>query len=132
MILEYDKVQPVVLGHSQKGQDSLIKYTFDKIGTTNKYYVEYGAVDGYDCCNTAYLRDQGWTGLLLEGNGNIPENPELNLHIRSLTKENICDLYREFDVPVEHDFVCIDLDSMDYWITDAMLNEYRQGTFNGQ
>lgn len=122
--LIYEQVQPVVLGNSQKGQDSLIQYTFNSVvGTTNKYYVEFGAMDGYQLCNTSYLREhQGWNGLLLEGNSNVfKDNLDINLHIEKITKDNICNLFKKFDVPIEHDFLCIDMDGVDYWITKAIL-----------
>ena len=124
--LIYEQVQPITLRDSQKGQDSLIQYTFNSVvGTTNKYYVEFGAMDGYQLSNTSYLREsQGWNGLLLEGNHQdfaFGENPDINLHIRKITKDNICDLFKEFDVPVDHDFLCIDMDGIDYWIMKSIL-----------
>lgn len=99
--LIYEQIEPCSLGNSQKGQDTLIDYTFNcVVGTTNKYYVEFGACDGYAMSNTSYLRHQkNWTGLLLEGNSGYPENPDINLHHRFLTKDNICDVFKEFDVP---------------------------------
>lgn len=52
--LIYGQIDPVVLGNSQKGQDSLIEFTFNSVvGTTNKYYVEFGALDGYTLSNTS-------------------------------------------------------------------------------
>ena len=121
--LIYEQIQPRTLGNSQKGQDTLISYTFDSVvGTTNKYYVEFGACDGYSMSNTSYLRQQkNWTGLLLEGNNSYQENPDINLHRRFLTKDNICDIFKEFDVPQNHDFLCIDLDGCDYWIMKSIL-----------
>ena len=119
----YEQIEPIVLGNSQKGQDSLIEFTFNSVvGTTNKYYVEFGSLNGYTLSNTSYLRDEkGWNGLLLEGNPFYSENLDINLHIRRITKDNICDLFKEFNVPLEHDFLCIDLDGMDYWIMNSIL-----------
>lgn len=121
--LIYEQIEPAVLGNSQKGQDSLIEFTFNTvIGTTNKYYVEFGALDGYLLSNTSHLRENlGWDGLLLEGNPFYSENPNINLHNRRITKDNICDLFKEFNVPIEHDFLCIDMDGVDYWIMKSIL-----------
>lgn len=121
--LIYEQVEPVILGNSQKGQDSLIEFTFNTVvGTTNKYYVEFGALNGYTLSNTSYLREnEGWSGLLLEGSPDYSENPDINLHIRRITKNNICNLFKEFDVPIEHDFLCIDMDGVDYWIMKSIL-----------
>ena len=69
MRLDYSMVHPDwtknvrPLGRSQKGEDVSLKWTFDNLGTTNKYYVEFGAIDGYQDCNTHYFREvEGWTG----------------------------------------------------------------------
>ena len=121
--LIYEQIEPVTLGMSQKSQDSLIEFTFNSVvGTTNKYYIEFGAMDGYQLCNTYYFREhQGWNGLLLEGNQRFNENLDINLHIRRLSKDTICDTFKEFNVPNEPDFLCIDLDGMDYWIMNSIL-----------
>ena len=110
------------LGHSQKGQDSLIQRVFDIVGTTDKYYVEFGAYDGVQMCNTWYFKNKkGWSGLLLD---NMYENLEINLHKRHITKENICDIFAEFKVPKQHDFLCVDIDGCDYWILKEILLQY--------
>ncbi len=121
-ILKYHEVEPIVLGTSQKGQDSFIQYTFEKLGVTNKYYVEFGACDGWRMSNTAYLRvNDHWTGLLLEGDPGFTENPLINLHNRRITKDNICSIFKEFMVPNSFDFLCIDVDGCDYWMVKSIL-----------
>ena len=122
MKLDLSNIVPKVLGKSQKGQDSFIDYLFEKLGTTNKYYVEFGGVDGVISCNTWYFKNmKGWSGLLLDSDF---DNPEINLHRRHLTKENICDIFSEFKVPTNLDFLCVDIDGMDYWILKEILSEY--------
>ncbi len=123
--LNYHIVNPVVLGNSQKGQDSIIQYTLSNFGTTNKYYIEFGAMDGYMLSNTSYLREnQGWTGLLLEGNHQdfaFVDNPSINLHIEKITRENICELFNKYGAPNDPDFLCIDMDGIDYHIMKSIL-----------
>ena len=66
MRLDYSLVHPnwtqniPPLGRSQKGEDVSLKWTFDNIGTTNKYYVEFGAIDGFEDCNSLYFRYSPW------------------------------------------------------------------------
>lgn len=120
--LNFNEIDIRVLSQSQKGQDSIIKYIFDNLGTTNKYYVEFGAADGIQMCNTYYFKaHEGWSGLLLDRSF---ENPLINLHKRILTKENINLVFKEFNVEKEFDFLCIDTDGNDYWFLSELLKEY--------
>jgi hypothetical protein len=51
---------------SQNGDDGILQAIFAAVGTTNKYFVEFGVGDG-EQCNTAYLATRrGWTGLLMD------------------------------------------------------------------
>ena len=62
--------------YSQNGEDGILLSIFANIGTTNKYYVEFGVEDGLEC-NTRLLRDvYGWTGLMMDGGYH---NPDRNL-----------------------------------------------------
>lgn len=52
--------------YSQNGEDGIIDYIFSKIGTTNKFAVEFGVGNGFEC-NTVYLLEQkGWKGLMMD------------------------------------------------------------------
>ena len=117
--LKYKDIAPAILGKSQKGQDSLLQYTFLALGVTNQYYVEFGARDGVLDSNTWFLRERlGWNGLLLDC---MFENKEINLHKKVLTKDNIVDTFKEFSVPNEFDFLNIDIDGNDYWLLKSIL-----------
>jgi len=121
--LNLNKVTPSVLGTSQKGQDSLIQHTFDVLGTTNKYFVEFGARDGVVESNTFYLRtNKGWNGLLLDC---VTENQSINLHNRRLLESNIVEVFDEFNVPIEFDFLSVDIDGNDFWLLKRLLGKYR-------
>ena len=134
MRLDYSLVHPhwtqniPALGRSQKGEDVSLKWTFDNIGTTNKYYVEFGAIDGFEDCNTLYFREnEEWNGLLLESGKWFPvaQNDEINLQIETVTKKNICGIFEKYNVPKEFDLLSVDIDSLDYWVTKQILTEYR-------
>jgi hypothetical protein len=72
--------------YSQNGEDGILQAIFARAGTTNRYFVEFGAEDGLQC-NTRYLADhQGWRGLLLDARY---DNPARALHREFVTAENI-------------------------------------------
>lgn len=109
---------------SQYGEDGVLQKIFDTIGTTNKYYIEFGAGDGHWISNTKYLRERcGWKGLLLEGGHE--DIPELNLHKEFITAENICDLFEKYDVPTEFDVISIDVDGNDFYLWKALCDKYK-------
>ncbi len=52
--------------YSQNGEDGIIEYIFSKIGTTNKFSVEFGVGNGFEC-NTVYLLEKkNWQGLMMD------------------------------------------------------------------
>ena len=122
--MNFNSIEPKRLGKSEKGQDSFIKHIFDHVGENNKYYVELGAKDGVDMSNTYYLRESlGWSGLLVDYG--YTSNPNINLVQSFITKENICEIFRNKNVPKNFDFLCIDLDGNDYWILQEILKDYK-------
>tara|TARA_R110002074_G_scaffold251622_2_gene423149 strand:+ start:1614 stop:2321 length:708 start_codon:yes stop_codon:yes gene_type:complete len=109
-------------GHSQKGQHCYIKALFEQIGTTNKYYVDIGAYNGRTNSNVYDLKVRdNWYGLMID---NHYENASLNLHKYTVTQDNICGIFKQFNVPVDIDLLCIDIDGMDYWILQSILERF--------
>ena len=52
--------------YSQNGEDGIIDFIFSKIGTINKFCVEFGVGNGFEC-NTVYLLEKkGWKGLMMD------------------------------------------------------------------
>ena len=52
--------------YSQNGEDGILEFIFSKIGTTNKFSVEFGVGNGFEC-NTVYLLEKkGWSGLMMD------------------------------------------------------------------
>lgn len=51
--------------YSQNGEDGIIEFIFSRIGTTNKFFVEFGVEDGV-MCNSRYLLKKGWSGLMMD------------------------------------------------------------------
>jgi hypothetical protein len=109
----------------QLGEDGIIESIFNVIGTTNKYYVEFGGWDGVYLSNTANLRiNKGWSGLLLEGDKekvlSMKNREELNLQNEWVTKDNINQLFDKYNVPQNFDFLSIDIDGDDYYVWKAL------------
>lgn len=107
--------------YSQLGEDGIIEYIFNIIGTTNKYFVEFGGWDGIHLSNTANLRiNKEWNGLLLEGNKDIVNNTknakQINLYNEWITKDNINTIFNKYNVPTNFDLLSIDIDSDDYYV----------------
>jgi uncharacterized protein YxeA len=108
--------------YSQNGEDGIIEEIFNRIGTTNKYYVEFGTESGTET-NTRYLKDKkSWTGLLMDGSH---ENKDINLHKEMISPMNIISLLKKYNVPEEPDLISVDTDMYDYWIAKEILTEYR-------
>lgn len=104
---------------SQNWEDGIIHAIFTVIGTTNKYYVEFGAEDGTEC-NTRYLREHsGWSGLLMDGGY---ENPAIGLRREFITAENIESTFAKYRVPKHFDLLSIDIDGNDYWVWNAITH----------
>lgn len=114
-------------GFSQGNQDCQLDAIYEAIGTTNKYYVEYGFNTRQQCSgsgpNSCKLwKIHGWKGLLLDGNN---ENPEINLHAHYLFASNIVDILKQYDVPEEPDLLSGDMDSHDYFVMESILTAFK-------
>ena len=113
---------------SQFGQDGVLEKIFDVIGTTNKYFVEFGSA-GNDTGmgNTAYLRRRGFTGLLMDATeppyqSDVSTNNFYDVKIEFITASNINDLFTKYNVPKEFDFLSIDIDGQDFHVWNKLQN----------
>jgi len=104
--------------YSQCGEDGVIAHIFECIGTTNRFFVEFGARNGEELSNTANLRlHHGWRGLLMDGDA-PPEDPLVRQEL--ITAENINALLAKYEVPRRPDLLSIDIDGNDYWVWKAL------------
>jgi len=121
---------------SQSGEDGVIEEIFRKIGTTNKWCVEFGAWDGIHLSNTCNLiRNSGWSAVLIEAEekkaAKIKSNyPNDDVHpicaMLGFTKgvDTLDDYLKTTPIPKQFDLVSIDVDGMDYHLWESMV-EYR-------
>ncbi len=104
--------------YSQSGEEGILKKIFSLIPSSTKFFVDFGASNGFKWSNTAYFREkEGWTGLSMDMKY---ENLDLNLHREMITKENINDLFRKYNVPNEFDLLSIDIDGNDFYVWMAL------------
>jgi hypothetical protein len=119
---------------SQNGEDGIIAEIFRRIGTTKKYFVEFGAADGAQN-NTALLVRQGWSGLWMDADSPAVQRAKaayraeiagakLTVLETFITAENIEDLFRQGQVPEEFDLLSIDIDRNDYHVWEK-ITHYR-------
>ena len=102
--------------YSQNGEDGIIQSIFNRIGTTNKYCVEFGVEDGTEC-NTRYLIScKKWKALQMDSGEYLPPSVKKEF----VTASNINFLFQKYSVPIEFDLLSIDVDSHDYWIWKAL------------
>ena len=104
--------------YSQGGEDGVLRWIYECIGTTSKSFVEFGAWNGKHLSNTANLRlHAGWSGLLMEGSdradGEIVKREFVNA-------ENVEALFDKYNVPETFDLLSIDIDGNDFWVWKAI------------
>ncbi len=120
--------------YSQGGEDGILREIFNRIGVTNRFFVEFGSADGQEN-NTVFLLRSGWSGLWMDGAQNLvdraknkfaPEIQARRLTVLSafITAENIEHLFSQGGVPAEFDLLSIDIDRNDYWVW-SKIERYR-------
>lgn len=122
--------------NSQNGEDGVLSYIFDVIGTTSCYAVEFGGWDGIFLSNVRNLiMERGFSGLFIEG---VPERAEDGRkNYESIDRVEMVNAFVEFEgentldaildranTPKEIDIMSIDIDGYDYHVWDA-LKKYR-------
>lgn len=116
--------------YSQNDEDGIIEEIFNRIGTTNKLFVEFGVQNGLEC-NTHYLLHKGWRGLWIEGSKNyfndifskffpVIRIGQLGCINAFITKDNINDLISSAEVFGKIDLLSIDIDGNDYYVWEAI------------
>ena len=115
--------------YSQNDEDGIIEEIFNRIGTTNKTFVEFGVEDGLES-NGHYLLHKGWRGLWIEGDQKsfekifsrffpVIRTGQLSCTLDFITKDNINDLISNV-ISGEIDLLSVDVDGNDYYIWQAI------------
>ena len=106
---------------SQQGEDGIIAQLFKYIPPTSYFAVEFGVLPNDLFSNTKNLiMHKGFRRICWDGE---QEDFSTNIYKEWVTRENINDLFRKYQVPEDVDFVSIDIDNNDFYIWQAL--EYR-------
>lgn len=116
--------------YSQNDEDGIIQEIFDRIGTTDKRFIEFGVENGLEC-NSHYLLFKGWTGLWIEGSrafykqiqekfSVVISSGALKTDCAFITKDNINRLFVKNGFQGEIDLLSIDVDGNDYYVWEAV------------
>lgn len=118
---------------SQNGEDGLLLYIFSQIGTTNRFFVEFGAGGGSS--NTLNLSTQfGWNGVSFDGDETsilkmrklydnlsaADDSRILRAETVWLSEETVKSQLSQYDIPFDIDLLSIDIDGIDYWLWHAL------------
>jgi hypothetical protein len=117
---------------SQFGEDGIIQEIFNRIGTTNKYFIEFGVEYGLES-NTTNLLYKDWKGLWIEGSkkyydiintkfSDLIGSGQLTVKNEFITAENIESIFKAGGAPAELDLLSIDIDYNDYYVWKAITN----------
>ena len=142
----HDKCQRIKKCTSQSGQDVVLNATFNYFGVTNKQCVEFGfgygtqeEVDGLtrdwssdvcssDLLNVQHLMRRGFKPTFFDA---TLSGPHVGLVKATLTRRTIGDSFKAAGIPLEVDYVSIDVDSIDIWLLLGMLESgYRPRVFS--
>jgi hypothetical protein len=117
--------------HSQTGEDGIIEKILELIPDKDHWCVEFGAWDGLHLCNTRNLLEhKGYKSVLIEGNKarfkdlirNFGTNKNV-IPIESFVgfepENNLDHLLEKTGIPIDFDFLSIDIDGNDYHVWKA-------------
>lgn len=132
--------------YAVKSEDGIIEEIFNRIGPTDRTFVEFGVGHKGEENNSLYLLLKGWRGLWIEGSEQILSEDETGaphlLHYKHVlavkrryvsegrlkiinayvSAENIEQLLKEGGVGPDLDLLSIDVDGNDYWIWRAITS----------
>src|SRR5690606_21050833 len=112
---------------SQHEEDGIILALLDAAGVSTRQFVEIGC--GGTGGNSAVLAyDMGWSGLMIDASAKAVKvasqefrwNKGVTVVRALVTPEMVNDLLAAHGMTGEVDLLSIDIDSVDYWVLDAI------------
>ena len=115
--------------YSQWGEDGIIDWLVNKFPEIPKNFLEIGTQD-YKESNTRFLLvNKNWDGFLIEADKNEVKKIKSqrifwrhNLKIANefITKDNINNVIKKFNVPKKLGLLSLDIDGVDYWVLNEL------------
>ncbi len=116
--------------YSQNDEDGIIHEIFQRIGCTDKRFIEFGVQDGLES-NTHCLLHYGWGGMWIEGDRNyyqqinkkfhsVIQSGQLKVLNQYVNRENVNQIFKNSGFTGEIDLLSIDIDGNDYHVWKAI------------
>ena len=117
--------------YSQSGEDGIIDKILETLPDTDRWCVEFGALEGKSLSNTRNLVEHaGYSAVLIEANkarfktlesnyAHVPNVTALNRFVGFDASDNLDHILAETAIPTEFDFLSIDIDGNDYHVWKA-------------
>lgn len=110
-----------------------LRQLFEDLGIEKGVCVDIGAFDGLNHSNTIDLLRKGWSGLALECDparfarlAEVYRNfKDANAARHLVTPDSIVPLLKAYGIPIDFDFLSLDIDSFDYYVLERLLSVYR-------
>jgi hypothetical protein len=120
-------------GHSNFGEDGIIRDLLGKIAVRHRFAVDIGAGDGETMSNSYALFSAGWEGLAAEWDAGkfarlayrYAGFPGARLARARVTPDNVLGLLAAAEAPREFGFLNLDIDSFDHFVLERLLSAYR-------
>lgn len=129
LILELERAEKRYF--SQHGEDGVLEYIFSRIPTEHNYIVEFGAYDGICMSNSRYwIKEKNWSAYLIEADKRFFKRLEKLYQSTSnvtyenamVDEDNINLLFKSAGVPEKFEILSIDIDSIDYYVWEALVD----------
>jgi hypothetical protein len=115
---------------SQNGEDGIIEEILSRIGTENKFFVEFGVENGLES-NSLFLLLKDFSGCWIEANNanfefmrekyrQLIGDKRLTIVNGKVTAENIEEIFLKANIPKSFDVLSIDIDGNDYYVWEAI------------
>ncbi len=114
-------------------EEGVIEHLFSLLPVEKRFCVEIGAGDGTNFSLTRRLiQEKHWAALLIEASPELSQKltekhqsrPDVQIVPRPIDPYEITQVFAQHQVPTELDLLCIDIDSLDYYVWEN-LTAYR-------